>query len=91
MENSALCSSTRLRRRERSNEFTGRALAVLLLLSSLAVSVRAQTTETAARHITLAEAVQLALKQNHVVRIAKLEIEEKQHAKEWRAADIFPA
>jgi outer membrane protein TolC len=69
----------------------GAALAVPLLLSSLAVSVRAQTTETAARHITLAEAVQLALKQNHVVRIAELQVEEKQHAKEVARSGYFPS
>jgi outer membrane protein TolC len=68
----------------------GGALAVPLLLSGLAVSVRAQTTETAARHITLAEAVQLALKQNHVVRIAELEVEEKQHAKDVARSGYFP-
>jgi len=69
----------------------GGTLAVLLLLASLAFSVRAQTTETAARHITLAEAVQLALKQNHVVRIAKLEVEEKQHAKDMARSGYFPS
>ena len=69
----------------------GGALAVPLLLSGLAVSVGAQTSETAARHITLAEAVQLALKQNHVVRIAELEVEEKQHAKEFARSGYFPS
>jgi outer membrane protein TolC len=69
----------------------GAALAAPLLLFSLAVSAQAQTTETAARHITLAEAVQLALKQNHVVRIAKLEVEEKQHAKEVARSGYFPS
>jgi outer membrane protein TolC len=66
------------------------ALVVALLLSSLAVSVQAQTTETGARHITLTEAVQLALKHNHVVRIAELEVEEKQHAKEKAKSGYFP-
>jgi outer membrane protein TolC len=69
----------------------GGVLAVPLLLSSLAVPVRAQTTETAARHITLAEAVQLALKQNHVVRIAELEVEEKQHAKDKARSGYYPS
>jgi outer membrane protein TolC len=69
----------------------GGALAVLLLLSGLARSVRAQTADTAARHITLAEAVQLALKQNHVVRIAELQVEEKQHAKEVARSGYFPS
>ena len=69
----------------------GGTLAVLLLLSSLVVSVRAQTTETAARHITLSEAVQLALKQNHVVRTAELQVEEKQHAKELARSGYLPS
>jgi outer membrane protein TolC len=69
----------------------GGALAVPLLLSSLAVPVRAQTTDTAARHITLAEAVQLALKQNHVVRIAEIEVEEKQHTKDKARSGYYPS
>jgi outer membrane protein TolC len=71
--------------------FRGKALVVILFLSSFALSVRAQTTEKAARHITLAEAVQLALKQNHVVRIAELEVEAKQHAKEIARSGYFPS
>jgi outer membrane protein TolC len=67
------------------------ALPVLLLLSSVVLSVQAQTAGTAARHITLAEAVQLALKQNHVVRIAELQVEEKQHAKEVARSGYFPS
>ncbi len=62
--------------------FRGRALAVILFLSSFAVSLRAQTSVPAPRHITLAEAVQLALKHNHIVRIAGFQVQEKQHAKE---------
>jgi outer membrane protein TolC len=69
----------------------GGAWAVLLVAFGLAVPVRAQTTETAARHITLAEAVQLALKQNHVVRIAEFEVEAKQHAKDVARSGYFPS
>jgi outer membrane protein TolC len=69
----------------------GGALAVLLVAFGLAAPVRAQNTETAARHITLAEAVQLALKQNHVVRIAELEVEAKQHAKDVARSGYFPS
>ncbi len=68
----------------------GGPLAVVLLLGSLAFSVRAQTAGTAARHITLAEAVQLALKQNHVARIAEFQVEEKQHAKEVARSGYLP-
>ena len=41
-------------------------------------------------HITLSEAVQLALKHNHMVRIAGYQIDEKQHAKEAARSGYFP-
>ncbi len=71
--------------------FRGRALAVILFLSSFAVSLRAQTSVPAPRHITLAEAVQLALKHNHIVRIAGFQVQEKQHAKEVARSGYFPS
>ena len=43
-----------------------------------------------ARHITLQEAVQLALKQNHNVRIAGYKVDEKQHVKEAAKSAYFP-
>ena len=43
-----------------------------------------------ARHITLHEAVQLALQHNHSVRIAAYQAEEKQHAKEAAKSAYFP-
>jgi len=46
---------------------------------------------TPARHITLEEAVQLALKHNHNVRIAKYGVDEKQHAKEAAKSSYFPS
>src|SRR5208283_2384294 len=42
------------------------------------------------RHITLQEAVQLALQHNHNVRIAGYKVEEKQHAKEIAKSGYFP-
>jgi outer membrane protein TolC len=42
------------------------------------------------RHISLDEAVQLALKHNHVVRIAGYQVEEKQHAKDVARSAYFP-
>jgi outer membrane protein TolC len=68
----------------------GGALAVLLLLSSLAVSVRSQTTAPATRQIRLSEAVELALKHNHIVRIAEFQVDEKQHAKEVAKSGYLP-
>jgi outer membrane protein TolC len=44
----------------------------------------------AARNITLQEAVQLALRHNHVVRIAGFQVEEKQHAKDVARSSYFP-
>lgn len=70
--------------------FCGRAFTVILILSSFAISVRSQTTAPAPRQITLPEAVQLALKHNHVVRIAELNVEEKQHAKAAAKSEYFP-
>src|SRR6202171_6061138 len=42
------------------------------------------------RRITLEEAVQLALKHNHVVRIATLKVEEKEHTKDIARSAYFP-
>lgn len=60
------------------------------LSSSLAV---ADETHNAglARHITLREAVQLAVKHNHNVRIAGYVVDEKQHAKEAAKSSYFPS
>jgi outer membrane protein TolC len=70
--------------------FRGTVLAVILLLSSLATSVRSQTTAPTPRQITLPEAVQLALKHNHMVRIAEFSVEEKQHAKAAAKSEYLP-
>lgn len=43
-----------------------------------------------ARRITLEEAVQLALKHNHIVRIAGYKVEEKEHAKDAARSAYFP-
>lgn len=51
--------------------------------------VRAQETATA-RHITLEEAVQLALKHNHFVRIANFQVDEKRHAKDVAKSGYIP-
>ena len=69
----------------------GKLLATGLLFLSWLTFARAQ--EQAAntpRHLTLAEAVQLALKHNHLVRIAGYKVEEMQHAKEKAKSGYFP-
>jgi outer membrane protein TolC len=43
-----------------------------------------------ARHITLDEAVQLALKHNHLVRISRYQVEEKEHARQLTRSGYFP-
>ena len=43
------------------------------------------------RHMTLQEAVQLAHKHNHDIRIASYTVEEKQHAKEIAKSSYFPS
>jgi outer membrane protein TolC len=45
----------------------------------------------APRHITLREAVQLALKHNHYVRIAQFQVEAKQNAKDVAKSAYFPS
>jgi outer membrane protein TolC len=68
-----------------------RALTAILFVPSFAVSAGAQNTASPARHITLSEAVQLALKRNHVVRIADLKVDEKQDAKEIARSAYLPS
>ena len=67
-----------------------KALAVTLFVNSLVASAPGQSTEPASRHISLEEAVQLALKHNHTVRIAGYKVEEKQHAKAVAKSAYFP-
>jgi outer membrane protein TolC len=71
--------------------FRSKALNAVLFVSSFAVSAGAQNTAPAPRHITLPEAVQLALKQNHVVRIAGLKVDEMQDAKEIARSAYLPS
>jgi len=63
-------------------------MAVLFLGQVCALGQK--TDSTAPRTINLHEAVELALKHNHVVRIATLKVEEEQHAKEVVRSAYFP-
>jgi outer membrane protein TolC len=59
---------------------------------SFSLSWADETGRTASsRRITLREAVQLALKHNHNVRIAGYAVDEKQHAKEAARGSYFPS
>jgi outer membrane protein TolC len=62
-----------------------------LALSSAHLFAQEPGNAASPRHITLHEAVQLALKHNHVVRIAGYMVEEKQHAKEVAKSAYFPS
>ena len=64
-------------------------LITLVLCGTLAFAGEPGDTASA-RHITLHEAVQLALQHNHNVRIAEYKVEEKQHAKEVAKSAYFP-
>jgi outer membrane protein TolC len=55
-----------------------------------AQAVAAQENRTGPRHITLEEAVQLAVKHNHAIRIAGYKVEEKEHAKNVARSSYFP-
>jgi len=55
-----------------------------------AQAVAAQENLTGPRHITLEEAVQLAVKHNHAIRIAGYKVEEKEHAKNVARSAYFP-
>jgi len=80
------------------NKLTRTYLALLCLLLPLtrAATAIAQETiakeakSTAPRQISLEEAVQLALKHNHVVRISQFKVEEKQHSKDLARSAYFP-
>jgi outer membrane protein TolC len=70
-----------------------KALTLLTAWALSACLALADQTGVAApsRHITLQEAVQLALKHNHNVRIAQYGVDEKQHAKEAAKSAYFPS
>jgi len=65
-------------------------LLLALALSSALVFAEQPSDPALPRHITLQEAVQLALKHNHNVRIAGYKVEEKQHTKEVAKSAYFP-
>jgi len=64
-------------------------IAVAVCLGSGVVSAQDRGA-SAPRRITLREAVDMALQHNHVVRLARLSVEEKEHAKEVARSAYFP-
>src|ERR1700741_1606882 len=69
------------------------ALLLQIAMAFFACTAAAQETANIAppRHITIQEAVQLALQHNHDIRIAGYTVEEKQHAKEVAKSSYFPS
>jgi outer membrane protein TolC len=65
-------------------------LAVGLFFFGASSMVQAQTAAQNVHRLTLHEAVQMALKQNHMVRLSEMKIEEKQHAKDVARSAYFP-
>jgi len=65
-------------------------LVIVLLCLGLPSAAQTQSDKQVVQRLTLHEAVQMALKQNHVVRIAELRVEEKQHAKDVARSAYFP-
>ena len=63
---------------------------VALLLLACRSAGQENKSETLVRHITLREAVEMALKHNHIVRIATYKVEEKEHTKELARSAYFP-
>jgi outer membrane protein TolC len=67
-------------------------MALLMALAFSPCLVEAEETgNTPPRHMTLQEAVQLALKHNHDIRIAGYTVEEKQQAKAVAKSSYFPS
>jgi outer membrane protein TolC len=65
-------------------------LCVLMSLVSSAALDGQEAKSSAPRHLTLEEAVQLAMKHNHVIRIARSLVEEKTHTKGIARSAYFP-
>jgi len=72
---------------------TNRALFQLLAIAISCCLAGAEETGNTPplRHMTMQEAVQLALMHNHEIRIASYTVEEKQHAKEIAKSSYFPS
>ena len=68
------------------------AVAAFFACSAAGIAAAQEATNTAPpRRITLQEAVQLALKHNHDIRIAGYTVEEKEHARQVARSAYFPS
>lgn len=66
------------------------ALTTFLWLVTATLLSAQEPTSAPPRHLRLDEAVQLALQHNHIVRIARSQVEEKQHSKEIAHSAYYP-
>src|SRR5215472_11883778 len=66
-------------------------LLTILALAADPLLVGQEVASAQPHHLRLGEAVQLALKHNHMVRIASFKVEEDQHAKELARSAYLPA
>src|SRR5258708_11383175 len=66
-------------------------LAVATFPTCIAAAQETSNTASPPRHITLQEAVQLALGHNHDIRIAGYTVEEKERAKQVAKSSYFPS
>lgn len=69
---------------------TSRHLLGLIGFTGLALLEVCQTGMAEVRHITLQEAIQLAVNQNHTLKIARLKLEENQQKKAGEHSSYFP-
>ena len=74
----------------RNRVFRQWATVLVSLFSLLTFALAQQPESNVPRSLNLHEAVELALRHNHVVRIAALHVEEEQHAKEVARSAYLP-
>ncbi len=84
------CSSGGKGMKARSQLWSAGLLFLAALSSAQAQNAQAQDDAKNARHLTLSEAVQLALQHNHEVRLADLQVQEKQYAKDVAKSNYYP-
>src|SRR5690348_11607882 len=72
------------------DEMTRRTILRTLLPAALALQAAAPQYAADVRHLTLTEAVHLAISQNHALKIARLKVTENEHRKAAERSAYFP-
>jgi outer membrane protein TolC len=78
------------RTKTRTTKRAATLCALLSLFQAHGAAAQEPKPSSTPRRITLEEAVQMALKHNHLVRIAAYKVEEKQHAKDIARSAYYP-